>query len=530
MLRWRPLRRDAHEWIVAPRGVQALRIVWCMLILYVERLAFARAAGRCRIPAPDMGAALNVLVVTDPQIVGRDTYEDALWILWEAARFFSDQYLRKAWRALQGRGLGASLTAAPPAADVVVMLGDMSDRGRWYTSKERWAALQARWHTIFSGTHIVQGGGALGRRTTPSIPALVVPGNHDIGLPDAATGLPTAANKEAAAWFADAYAPRVDDAFRLANTSTPSWNARIPVSVDGATTTHELVLVNALDLVSMQPLLSEPFDAGGTRFAAAKARAPHTTRMIDLLDEEAKNQTHLPPRILFSHVPLSRGRDEHSCDVPWRTAVHGVRRESHRAPVPGGDILQGGDLLRTYQNLVQPEVSEYVLGAVQPALLFSGDDHDHCEAVHHAWRFRTATHGSVPGFGVLDVPELTVKSISMLEGVHRPGYAWLQLSSTNTVSSMEYTPCLLPDQVALWLYLYVPLFLLTLVLGLHRSMHPAPRAQLLPSHEAIPMERLGRDRRRRPVDAFAPSRLARLARVVAMVGVAPLPFWVALQH
>lgn len=219
-------------------------------------------------------------------------------------------------------------------------------------------------------------------------------------------------------------------------------------------------------------------------------------------------------------MPLARAETEHSCSVPWRTAQHGVTRESHRAAVPGGDILQGGDVARTYQNLVGDQVSRYVLDAIQPALVFSGDDHDHCETIHYGHRMHPTA--SVRGFDTADVPELTVKSMSMLEGVARPGYAWLELGMRDRVPTMEYRPCLLPNQLALWLSVYVPVACISMialaVLAARRSVGPK---------SSLPMYR-------RVNDAAAPRRpwrtlLQRAARSIGLVAVVPLGAWICLQ-
>lgn len=496
----------------APRPVQVLRGLWCALVVYVERVAFVLATASCRLPAS--ASAQRVLIVSDPQVVGRGTYADTPAPIFHILRFFSDQYVRKAWRALR--------SVAAPRADLVVLLGDLSDRGRWYTAHDAWYALQRRWERLFRGIAIVRSA----RSPARALPALVVPGNHDIGLPDARTGQPTPANAAAAAWFRETFAPHVDATYTLANTSNASWNARVPLAVRGSEPTHELVLVDALDLVSMQPLLALPFDSGGSHLAAAKARAPQTAAMIDALGAELAQPGPHPVRVLFSHVPLARSATERSCDVPWRTAQHGVRRESHRARVPGGAILQGGDLARTYQNLVQPDVSAWVLGAVQPAAVFSGDDHDHCEIVHRARRPQAAGDGGVPGFARDDVPELTVKAVSMLEGVRRPGYAWLALDvQPDGTPYVAYTPCLLPDQVQLWLLVYVPFLVMTLAyVAWWRTKHSYT---ILPQHtDDVPMHALGTPRPRAPQQRTP----RRFLRTVGAIAVPPVVVWLALQH
>lgn len=234
------------------------------------------------------------------------------------------------------------------------------------------------------------------------------------------------------------------------------------------------------------------------------------------------------PRILFSHVPFERRANEHLCDVPSRSAVHGVRRESQRARVPGGDILQGGDLERTYQNLVHINVSDYVLDTIQPAVIFSGDDHDHCEAIHRGYR-KNASGTVVTGFQATDIPELTVKSMSMVEGVKRPGYAWLQLQLNGDVPSVDYTPCLLPNQIALWLQVYLPLFVLTLAFVLFAPAFIRSNQSLLPIHQnQLPTKRrnLNLFVRTSSMGAF----LRRLGRDIGHIAIFPLLLWLFLQR
>lgn len=136
-------------------------------------------------------------------------------------------------------------------------------------------------------------------RTTRNIPALVLPGNHDIGLPSFKTGLPSVENAKAAQWFREGYAPMADASFVLARNisghaesgARPLWNVRVPIAVSGKNTTHELVLVNAPDLVSMQPVGSMPFDPDGSFLAQAKARAHETAQFIDGLGDDLHHTT-----------------------------------------------------------------------------------------------------------------------------------------------------------------------------------------------------------------------------------------------
>ena len=503
--------------------LHGLRIGWCILLIYAERIVFYRAAAACgRHIAPGGSAALDVLIIADPQVIDRGTYDYA-WPLYCLARLVSDVYLRKAWLAMTARGLGAFLFCPRWGHDLVVFLGDMSDRGRWRHDRSSWMRLQARWERIFSGIALVESLGRAGltrRKRGAPIPALLVPGNHDIGLPGR-DGRTRTEYADAYDFFLERYGMHINGTNHLldSDSNTLSWNVRIPISIDGATQSHEIVLINALDLIGMEPLGSNMDDAA---LADARRQAPDTASLVDAVVADLQQRRGIP-RILFSHVPLARGPNEHTCMVPWRTARHGVRRESQRARVPGGDILQGGGIDNTYQNLIQPHVSAWVLRAVEPAVVFSGDDHDHCEAVHRGVRAGAQGDGSVPGFAAGDTPELTVKSLSMLEGVHRPGYARLRLYAPHAAAppALDYAPCLLPDQISIWLYIYLPCFVVTLALLV--AMRLRSKGQLLPLADEIPLDGAPMRARRQRSTASA------IGRDILAVGAAPLVLWLCIQ-
>ncbi|WFD36820.1 hypothetical protein MCUN1_003710 [Malassezia cuniculi] len=473
-------------------------------------------------PLPHEHDAFDVLVIADPQIIDQGTYGYA-WPLYQLAKLVSDVYLRKGWLAITGRGLGSWLFAPRWRNDLVVFLGDMSDRGRWSHDLSSWTGLQNRWERIYRGAKLIHNAGGQGitRRTSGSaIPAVLVPGNHDIGLPDR-NGAPQHAYADAHMYFYQRYAMSVNEKHVLdANSSMRSWNVRLPISADNSATTHELVLINALDLVGMEPW----GDYYNKNFIeSAKKHAPDTTSLVEAVQSDISSVRNIP-RILFSHVPLARDSDEHSCDVPWRTSRHGVRRESKRGGVPGGNILQGGGIDKTYQNLVQPHVSSWVLDSIEPAVVFSGDDHDHCEAIHKGVRTTAKIDGSVHGFAETDTPELTVKSVSMLEGVRRPGYARLRLyapHSTAGAPSIDYEPCLLPDQMGIWLWVYLPCAVLTVAFLVYKSI---PRTPLLPIADEIPLDGSVPVRKKQ-----VRKHIPRILRNIYTVGLAPFILWVAIQ-
>lgn len=106
-----------------------------------------------------------------------------------------------------------------------------------------------------------------------------------------------------------------------------------------------------------------------------------------------------------------------------------------------------------FQNLLGRETTHFILQSLKPALVISGDDHDYCEHPHR--------DGEGP-----DVREITARSFSMGLGVKRPGFLLLSLytpDALNATPTLSEKACLLPDQVRVYTFVYIPFFLLTVV-------------------------------------------------------------------
>ena len=88
----------------------------------------------------------------------------------------------------------------------------------------------------------------------------------------------------------------------------------------------------------------------------------------------------------------------------------------------------------------------------------SGDDHDYCEYTHTSHERR--------------ILEVTVKSLSIAMGIRQPGLQLLSLSSKELTNA--HRPCLLPDQVHLYCWVYAPLILTTIVLVAARALITGP--------------------------------------------------------
>ncbi|CDO94043.1 unnamed protein product [Kluyveromyces dobzhanskii CBS 2104] len=141
------------------------------------------------------------------------------------------------------------------------------------------------------------------------------------------------------------------------------------------------------------------------------------------------------PRVLLTHVPLYRDPAEQTC---------GPIRESQKLfPLIAGD---------QYQTVIDEDLSQEVLSAVQPKIIFSGDDHDYCHIKH------SYTAKNVPKVA----EEITVKSCAMNMGISMPAVQLISLynpENDGTKTTYKTNICYLPDP-------YKPIILYCTALGL----------------------------------------------------------------
>jgi ethanolamine phosphate phosphodiesterase len=167
--------------------------------------------------------------------------------------------------------------------------------------------------------------------------------------------------------------------------------------------------------------------------------------LIDTL-QDLRNEN----AILFTHIPLHRpgGSD---CG-PFRER---------------GTIRAGTG--RGYQNMLSAELSRFILDKIRPVLVLryalhcrhaderspvsvrSGDDHDYCEYIHES-------HGR-------KIREVTVKSFSMAMGVRRPGFQLISIPEDGGEEGGHMDQlCLLPDQLRIYLTVYLSCLALTILI------------------------------------------------------------------
>ncbi|KAK0212804.1 Metallo-dependent phosphatase-like protein [Desarmillaria ectypa] len=234
------------------------------------------------------------------------------------------------------------------------------------------------------------------------IPTYFIPGNHDTGL-----GISATFSHDARARFISHFGP-LNSQFSIAN--------------------HTFVLLDAPTLVE------EDYrrNGRGQSFDDWKATPDGPIQFAKSFAAGQRTQ----PVILFSHVPMSRP-DGSNC---------GPLREK-------GTIRRGVGL--GYQNTLGKQTSTFLLDSFRPTLIFSGDDHDYCDYRHEFRLDGQLRH----------VREITVKSFSMAMGVRRPGFQLLSLIPPNEASRSSHAdkPCLLPDQIGIYLNIYAPLIVLSLL-------------------------------------------------------------------
>ena len=370
--------------------------------------------------------SLHILLLADPQILWTHAYPRLNRLLKPLPPWLADHYIRKAYRAL----LRTWDTDDAARVDAIIWVGDLTDEGRRTMSNQEWLQMHEHLDRLFppkysrrrdyerkrrmiSSTSSVPS--ASSASTIPQIlrprperlPIFYVAGNHDVPIPrQEGETWGIEADRDARQRFTQRYGTHVvaDGHRRFYAIDGEggagvmrSLNARVLVAAGAEkegggdpNPTHELVLLDAMDLIGMErdplPNLSKP---PGTfeLLVESKARKafPQTFAFVESLgksvasdpfgnssrSDQLKNGSTRPlPRAIVSHVPLWRPLPrttgasssllgEDLCDVSTHTATHGIHRE-HKS----GGLKQGTDRYDTYQNLISPRVSDWVLRMV----------------------------------------------------------------------------------------------------------------------------------------------------------------------
>ncbi|KAF9526601.1 Metallo-dependent phosphatase-like protein [Crepidotus variabilis] len=371
--------------------VHILRIIWILLVIYYERVAFHVSVHSCEWPDDLLPESLNsagqprpehILLVADPQILDAYSYPRRSPILSSLTKLIVDLNMKKNW--------DAALRKSP---DAVVFLGDMMDGGRRDIPTEQYEGLATRFAGIF--------------QFPQDLPVYFIPGNHDIGI-----GTPRTFKQSPQAY--QRYVKQFgqpNQIVSIANHSLVLFDAPSHVREDSQRHGQRKKFEDWI-----------PIPGGSYEFAERFGKVPHHD-----------------PIILFTHIPFYRP-DGKSC---------GPLRERGSLRPGAGD---------GYQNTIEKDSSIRLLENIKPVAIFSGDDHDYCEYVHHF-----DLGNGIPRI----TTEISVKSFSMTMGVRRPGFQLLSLAPAQLRDPKKPTyadePCLLPDQIQVYLQRYLVFLVLSLL-------------------------------------------------------------------
>ncbi|MCJ1391711.1 hypothetical protein MMC18_004576 [Xylographa bjoerkii] len=449
-----------------------LVLIWILILWWGERRVFQSSIQSCAWDSweawpPDV-VPHHVVLLADPQLVDPHTYPSRPWPLSTFTVRHTDLYMQRAFSSLQQ-------ILEPETA---FFLGDLFDGGReWATGKDNQADLQfksydtrywlkeyARFGRIFLDRWTT-------RRPTdnPTRPRgkiiASLPGNHDLGI---GNGIPLSVRSRFETFFGKGN--RIDIVGNHTFVSVDS----VSLSAKGQRQSDHTRHVpgqqpNQEIWEEADAFLSQISDRKAAilrrelRTRAGKSEISlqnHTVLDIDdpivrdVVQSIPSNSPELPT-ILLTHVPLYRSPG---------TPCGPLRERWPPSPNPDDPAEPLATDERNaisvsagyqYQNVLQPDLSKELIekiGHVQH--VFSGDDHDYCEVVHHGY---TSKGGGVR--------EITVKSMSWAMGVRKPGFLMVSLwnpidengvsvsasASSGPNPTLKTHLCLLPDQLTIFI-------------------------------------------------------------------------------
>lgn len=400
----------------------------------------------------------------------------------------TDNYLRRSYNQLQ-------LQLRP---DTLFFLGDLFDGGReWKTAhgefkdpewgphptreqkylrmwnkkygESFWLQEYKRFGEIFfklwNAAGPVQGRGQRGRKLIASLP-----GNHDLGF---GSEIKTPVRDRFEAYFGDANRVDVIGNHTFVSVDTVSLSAR----TSNEAGTHDLSAIYGpaeqflkdIQWTKRKAVERELRFQRGEVEAARLAHKIEDTNKADFKDrpqlDPGEGKAELPS-ILLTHVPLYR---------PPGTPCGPMREHWPPTKPPKG---QTGPVIPDdrnaiavskgyqYQNVLSEEDSVKLIKSIGNVVhAFSGDDHDYCEVTHDVRQG--------------NVPEITVKSMSMAMGVPTPGFLMVSLynpiDAAGTSLAGEGKPtfqthlCLLPKSYSIFSK-YAAFLLVTLAVLIVRAL------------------------------------------------------------
>ncbi|UKZ75355.1 hypothetical protein TrVFT333_003036 [Trichoderma virens FT-333] len=451
-----------------------LAFFWMLLLLWGERWIYTNHVSVCDWKSwedwPKDATPHHLVLIADPQILDPHTNPDWPSFVLATVVAVTDRYLKQGYNAL--------LHQLHP--DSLFFLGDMLEGGREWKTRQghfvdpKWGWVKT-WHRkygddfwlkeyqrfgdIFFDNWNVAGSSPgpwqRGRKLVASLP-----GNHDLGF-GAMVQVPVRDRYQA--YFGDGN--RVDV---VGNHTIVSVDA---VSLSAGTSTQK----DSHDLSSIYGPVHEFLDAG--------VKFKHHVEELDKADLTRWPRDPGPgaadfPTLLLTHVPLYR--EPGTPCGPQREHWPQKKGSNEKDPSNAISVVAGYQ----YQNVLSEEDSVKLIKSVGNVVhAFSGDDHDYCELVHSDAKE--------------NVREITVKTMSMSQGVPTPGFLMVSLYNPidkdgKTLPGMPQKTvqthlCLLPNQLVKYMN-YVAFCLFSLIILAVRAFF-VPVLRLTPF--ALPPERRG---------------------------------------
>ncbi|CAJ0545302.1 Ff.00g087750.m01.CDS01 [Fusarium sp. VM40] len=470
-----------------------LVLIWVVALLYGERWVFNSKVASCDWDHwekwPKDAKPHHLVFVADPQIIDPHSYPGRPWPLNPLTVLVTDNYLRRGYRAMQGR----------LNPDSLFFLGDLFDGGREWKTREgkfvdpKWGRGRSKdekklvqsWHEKYGEDfwlheyqrfgniffkHFNDGGEVPGSWQRGRKLVTSLPGNHDLGF---GAQVQVSVRNRFSAFFGDVN--RVDvvgnhtlvsvDSVSL-SADTSEWKNKHDLKPIYGPVNEFLDGVKVTKRKAVEEELRHYYDLnGGLRY-------PHNVEELDKShptwgssSEANKGDGPDFPTILLTHVPLYRApgtpcgpQREH-----WPPATPPKGQKEPVFPDNRNALsIVGG---YQYQNVLNEQDSVRLVKSIGNIKhVFSGDDHDYCEVVHSDAKE--------------NVREITVKSMSMAMGVPTPGFQ--MVSMYNPVDAqgrplpgapeqtIQTHLCLLPNQLHTYMQ-YIIFFVATLVLLLIRA-------------------------------------------------------------
>ncbi|KAH0492491.1 hypothetical protein TgHK011_007441 [Trichoderma gracile] len=480
-----------------------LAFFWMLLLLWGERWIFTSHVSVCDWKNwekwPKGATPHHLVLIADPQILDPHTNPDWPSPVLATVVAVTDRYLKQGYHAL--------LHQLHP--DSLFFLGDMLEGGReWKTrqghfvdpkwgsrgrtaKEQRWVKT---WHRKYGDDFWLReyqrfgniffapwndagskpGPWQRGRKLVASLP-----GNHDIGF-GAMVQLPVRDRFQA--YFGEGN--RVDVIGNHTIVSVDSVSLSAGTSAQRAE--HDLSAIYGpvhefLDGVQATKRKMAQSELGFWYGIERGIKHKHNVEDLDKADLTRWPRDPGPgaadfPTLLLTHVPLYR-EPATPCG-PQREHWPQKKGSNEKDPANAISVVAGYQ----YQNVLSEEDSVRLVKSVGNVVhVFSGDDHDYCELVHSDSKE--------------NVREITVKTMSMTQGVPTPGF--LMVSLWNPIDkdgkplpgapeqTVQTHLCLLPNQLSKYMN-YIAFTIFSLIVLAIRAFF-VPVLRLTPF--ALPPER-----------------------------------------